>query len=285
MFDLQKKHDAIIARNAFYATSFDPEKRSKDFADDYLSFAESIIRFCQAHEIDPETTINRHFTLTMNYLNAHARCLSSMITGPANFPVARNKRNLEQADNRLSELRWFMDNYQKRLIKSITPKETPDDQKAKWIAQIAELQAKQDMMKDVNKMIRNGQKTDAEQKYNIKIEKDFLGNEGFGQYKLTNNLATIKRLQAQVAKIDETREQKAETNFDFPGGRVEFDASEIRYNIFFDKIPDIEMRSAIKSRGFKWSPTRSAWTRGAKTLNIEVLKSTLSDKNAIQTQA
>lgn len=278
MFDLQTNYDAILARNAFYTTSFDPEKRSKDFADDYLSFALSIMEFCEAHGIDPDATANRHFALTMNYLNAHARCLSSMITGPANFPVARNKRNLEQADNRLSELRWFMDNYQKRLIKSITPKETPDDQKAKWVAQIAELQAKQDMMKDVNKMIRSGQKADAEQKYNIKIEKDFLGNEGFGQYKLVNNLATIKRLQMQVAKIDETREQKAETGFDFPGGRVEFDANEIRYNIFFEKIPDIEMRSAIKARGFKWSPTRSAWTRGAKTLNIEILKSTLGAK-------
>lgn len=128
------------------------------------------------------------------------------------------------------------------------------------------------MMKDVNALIRKGKQSEAEEKYGIKLEKNCFGHIGFEAYELRNNLANIKRLEEQIQQIDRAREVKADSGFEFEGGRVEFDSEEIRYNIFFDDIPEQELRSKLKTYGFKWSPRRSAWTRGAKTINIKVIK-------------
>ena len=51
-----------------------------------------------------------------------------------------------------------------------------------------------------------------------------------------------------------------------------FNAEEIRWNIFFDDIPNQERREKLKRNGFKWSPRRQAWTRGAKTMSENYLK-------------
>ena len=54
-----------------------------------------------------------------------------------------------------------------------------------------------------------------------------------------------------------------------------FDGDEIRWNISFDSIPEADMRTKLKSHGFKWSPRRQAWTRGAKTMSINTIKEIL----------
>ena len=130
------------------------------------------------------------------------------------------------------------------------------------------------MMKDVNKLIRQGKKEEAEKKYNITLERNWFGNYGFESFELRNNLVNIKRLEDQVKTIDACRE-KSGLNFEFTGGKVEYDADEIRYNIFFDEKPDEIMRIKLKSHGFKWSPRRGTWTRGAKTIRLETIKQIL----------
>lgn len=163
----------------------------------------------------------------------------------------------------------------KNILKKITRQaETQDDKKAKWLKQIEELKARQEMMKDVNKLIRQGKKEEAEKKYNITLERNWFGNYGFESFELRNNLANIKRLEDQVKTIDACRE-KSDGNFEFTGGKVEYDADKIRYNIFFDEKPDEIMRIKLKSHGFKWSPRRGAWTRGAKTISVETVKKIL----------
>ena len=160
----------------------------------------------------------------------------------------------------------------KRIVRR---NETQDDKKAKWTAQIEALKSKQDMMKSVNALIRKGKIKEAEELAGGKLPQDFMGRIGFPAYELRNNLANIKRLEAQVKQIDIVRQNKAESGFEFAGGRVEFDPAEIRYNIYFDDIPAEELRSKLKSRGFKWSPKRGAWTRGAKTISINTIKDIL----------
>ena len=42
---------------------------------------------------------------------------------------------------------------------------------------------------------------------------------------------------------------------------VERDLNTNRMNLYFDGIPDAEVRSIIKSNGFRWSPNFKCWTR------------------------
>lgn len=262
--------------NAFYWVSFDPEKRMESFITGIKNAQNKIKEKCNEYGVMSERILEKHFNLAMNCLYSQSRCMSWAITGPARFPVASQQRKQNHAEAHLNKLVEFENNIEK-LLKRITRRaETEDDKKTKWLEKIEKLKKLQEMMKDVNKLIRQGKQSEAEEKYGIKLEKNCWGNIGFESYELRNNLANIKRLEDQVKQIDRAREIKSDSGFEFDGGSVEFDAEEIRYNIFFDSIPEQELRSKLKTYGFKWSPKRGAWTRGAKTINIKTIKSILN---------
>ena len=278
MITLQEQKEKLLNTNAFNGVSFDPEKRLDSFIEEYEFLRNTIIFKAKEIELDEEKTeklLNKFFNLAYEYLCAESRCLSWAITGPAKFPVSRNGKRVDLAQAKLNRYVDFFENIDK-ILKRITRKgESEDSKKERWLKQIEELKARQEMMKDVNSLIRKGKKDEAEKKYGIVIEKNCWGNYGFEGYSLRNNLANIKRLEEQVKRIDSVREEKKEQGFDFEGGSVIFDEEEIRFNIVFDEIPDVEVRTRLKSNGFKWSPKRKAWTRGAKTISIKTIKEIL----------
>lgn len=275
MMTLEEQKTQLSKIRAFDGVSFDPEKRMASFIREYDAVASEIIANAQKYGLTPDQVarlIDKHYKLATEYLCSESRCLSWAITGPANFPVARNEKRLNTCQDRLNRYVEFSNNIEK-LCKRITRKaETEDDKKARWLDEIEKLKRRHEMMKDVNAMIRKGQKDEAEKKYVITLEKNCWGEYGFMPFHLSNNLANIHRLEQQVSDIDRIREQKVGAGFDFDGGSVAFDADEIRWNISFDAIPEADMRTKLKSHGFKWSPRRQAWTRGAKTMSLKTIR-------------
>lgn len=269
-----EQKEQIIKTNAFDGVSFDPEKRLERFIDDFENEDANIEELCQLYGVDSQKLKDKHFRLALDYLYAQSRCLSWAITGPARFPVKTQEKRQATCEDSLNRLVYFEDNIEKYLKKITRQAETQDNKKAKWLKQIEQLKAGQAMMKDVNKLVRQGKIEEAEKNYNIKLEPNWAGFYGFESFMLRNNMANIKRLEDQVKAIDCCRE-KSGLNFEFAGGKVEYDADEIRYNIFFDEKPDEIMRIKLKSHGFKWSPRRGAWTRGAKTISVETVKKIL----------
>ena len=267
--------------NAFYNVSFDPDKRIDRFISGFAAADERIKDLCQKYGVDSKRICQKHFDLAMNYLYSQSRCMSWAITGPARFPVAKAQKRNNACEQHMNKFVDFENNIEKLLNRITRKAETEDDKKTKWIKKVEALKARQELMKKANALLRKkditalvalvGETAAAE------LQKpDFCGRIGFADYELRNNLANIKRLEAQILQIDNTRENKAETGFSFEGGKVEFDAEEIRFNIFFDEKPAEELRTRLKSRGFKWSPRRSAWTRGAKTISIKTIKEILN---------
>ena len=280
MSSIQEKKDQIIKTNAFSNTSWDPEKRIKHFAEEFEQEQNQIIELCTKYGVDAEKFLDKHFRLSMDYVNAESRCASAAVVGFAKFPVARMEKKVNSAMNKLSRLLYFMNTFEKKLIKITRPKETEDDKKNKWTLQLEELKARQEMMKQANALLRKKDieglvaLVGEEQARKLQIP-DFAGRVGYPDYKLANNLANIKRLEGQISEIDRLREKEID-NFVFEGGHVEYDPEEIRFNIFFEDKPDESTRSKLKSRGFKWSPRRGAWTRGAKTISMNTIKELLS---------
>lgn len=268
-----------FATRAFYGVSFTPESRGNRFIADYETINNNIINLCKQYDVAPARFLEKHYKLATAYLASESRCASAFVVGPAKFPIARMEKRANNSYNHLERLVYFRENIEKTLKKITRRTETQDDKKAKWIKQVETLKAYHEKMKKVNSLLRKkdiaalvalvGQK-DAD----ILQQPDFLGRVGYPDYKLTNNLATIKRLEEQIRQIDNIREKDI-TGFSFDGGNVEFDKEEIRYNIFFDEKPNEEIRTKLKSHGFKWSPRRGAWTRGAKTISIKTVENIL----------
>lgn len=269
---LQEQKEAILKTNAFNLVSFDPEKRLERFAQDYEATHNRIQALCNKYGVSFSRISEKHFGLTMAYLASSSRCASWAITGPSRFPAARMEKRANHCHNHLSRLVAFEENIEKVLKRIARRSETQDDKKATWLKKIEQLEKLHAQKKDINVLLRQGKRKEIEEKYKTTFPANFAG---FPNYDLRNELANIKRLKAQVAQIDRVRETKAESGFEFDGGKVEFNAEEIRYNIYFNAIPSADLRSQLKTNGFKWSPRRQAWTRGAKTINIHRIKALL----------
>lgn len=264
-----------LAKSAFSATSFNPEARGEGFVRDYRAVQAQICEVCKQYGIAPDRLLAKHTRLSEAYLSAESRCASWAIVGPAKFPAARMQKRAEQAHAHLDRLCRFVENIEKIVQRLARKSESQDDKCARWKKEISDRMSLQEKMKEVNRLIRQGKKAEAEALVGRTLKPDFLGRVGYADYVLRNNLAAIRRLEKQIKLVDLAREKKADSGFEFADGRVEFDPVEIRYNIYFNDIPAEELRRTLKHAGFKWSPRRKAWTRGAKTIRVERIKEIL----------
>ena len=86
----------------------------------------------------------------------------------------------------------------------------------------------------------------------------------FPDYELTSLRDKIKRTKARLEELNNL-EKKKESDGDnsekFDGGEIIRNYDENRLQIIFDEKPDEEMRTKLKSNGFRWSPKNSAWQR------------------------
>lgn len=79
-------------------------------------------------------------------------------------------------------------------------------------------------------------------------------------YALSNNNQEIHRLQVRIKQLTEARDLGYQ-GWEFEGGKVVANADNNRLQIFFDEIPNEELRKELKGRGFRWARSEGAWQR------------------------
>lgn len=77
----------------------------------------------------------------------------------------------------------------------------------------------------------------------------------------SNSAASIRRIKARIAELEHAATVPEAAPVHGPGYRVEEDSYDNRIKIYFDTKPGTDARSTLKSAGFKWSPSNSAWQR------------------------
>ena len=225
-------------------------------------------------------------------LAAHGRIISVMITGPARFPVARNDKANESYRKRLEEQSEF----RKRALTAIKRKIAPETGAimAGDKGAVESLKTKlqglidaQESMKKANAIVRRYYSVSprpytsslkpgkgeagylAEMKeagFTEAQARDLakpgtFGDLGFASYSLSNNNANIARVRERIAGLEAMKE-RGNSEQEWSGGvRVEEDAEDARIRILFPGKPSPEAISALKSGGFRWSPSSGAWQR------------------------
>ncbi len=258
------------AYRAYYSISFSPEKRALS----ECKYFDEIIEEFKEIGAD-ERAFTKFESLFLSSLNAKSNCMSSMITGSVNFPVARMEKMNNRERARTQEMYDFIDKVKKAIYKKNNPSTDirSDDKDAitKLKEKIAGLEKLQEQMKACNKIIKD--------KKENKIERlsEILGNEerakslltpdscnriGFASFNLTNNNATIrntkqrlKQLEAQIGRVT------TETKFDKYNLIIIQNAEEERVQFFFDGKPEQDIINLMKKHGFKWSRTNNCWQR------------------------
>jgi hypothetical protein len=137
--------------------------------------------------------------------------------------------------------------------------------------QLAANEALRDKMKRINADYRKAKgdidkmtTIDETEKKAFKIKmsrmESYMKDQPYQGYEITNMTQSIKRLKDRIELLekqanDETQEIK------FDGGSIVDSIEYNRLQIFFDSKPGSEMRTQLKSNGFRWAPSMGAWQR------------------------
>ena len=249
--------------------------------------------FIRQAEADDEAFLNRYVLAWAAYQLAGGRTANAMVTGPANFPVDRNRKRLDTEQRRLGELCDMCAQAPGRAVKaaqrahkqSLGAGGVADAELEDLRERLAKREAAQDRMKATNAIIRKGKYEEshapqfaadmAAAGYSISVS--LAGTilkrpypscpGGYQAYQLTNNLSEIKRLKVRVAEVGAKAARIEAAAEAHPLSRIVHgvelieDAADDRLRLIFDGKPAADMIARLKSRGFRWSPRAGAWQR------------------------
>lgn len=286
--------DYQLCYDAHRGTSFVPEKRARQVIASYAAHMESLVAEFETYQTDQnreqlaadlERYRQTYITKYTALLHAKSRVMSAAITGPANFPTARNQKRANTEDKRREEFLAWQEKALKQLRQTYNPVIAANapiasddiDAIAKLQAKIEAAESDQEFMKAANRVIRSKKKPEAEKvagliKLGVNeknarqlLETYHMGRAGFPAYQLTNNNANIRRMKQRLVALEAEAERgevedKQATINGTPVTIVE-NRDITRLQLKFEGKPPDEVRAILKSRGFNWSNREGAWQR------------------------
>ncbi|UDQ99333.1 hypothetical protein AAEX28_04650 [Lentisphaerota bacterium WC36G] len=217
--------------------------------------------------------------LYCDYLHAKSRTASSFITGPANFPTARNQKRLNSESNKYDAVINFeaktkkyiekdlgLDYYSKNVISS-------DDSNAieKLQNRIAKLEKRRDQFKEINKIIRSKKLTNDEKiekiKESFKLSKEVIqelltpawnGKAGFQSFEISSLTRKIAEAKKRLILLERMQSEKTSEKI-INNVKIVDNVEENRLQLFFNGKPNEETRKKLKANGFRWAPSQKAW--------------------------
>ena len=286
------------AYDAHRGTSFSPEKRAKGEQNSYFQFLKNTYDRLKekAEKTDRLEEFENNFPRfqegykkrTIKLLQTKNGLMSTMITGPANFPVRRMEKKQNSVHKRLNELVDYSDKAEKYILphKSTAIKSGKEDTISKLKSKLEKLEETHQQMKEMNKIIRKfkAKKYTQEEREKGIIEglkkygysegetrknfltPDYTGKIGLPSFMLSNSNANIKRIKERIAQEEKLKGQENKT-FPFDGGQIVFNPGINKIQIHFDGKPEKEIRDFLKKAGqaYKWSPRNKVWQRQLNT--------------------
>lgn len=300
--------DRHTSANAFNNTSHSPERRGAglraSYALELLSDKNNVIAAVAAAQRRGAEIVDYHESILtvwftghraglkskyLDYLYSHSRVASSFICGPANFPVARNRKRSDAADRKYEAIGEFRQLSIKRVLKELLPfgdgtsiKSNDPNASSKIQGKIESLETQRDHMKKVNAIVRKYYKHGSpevtpEQREQCRqelaaltgqplaavdtmLKPNYMGRViPFEPYEFSNLGAEIRRLKTRTEEVEQI--QSTTINDEFANG-ISVDLSDDqKICIHFGFKPDEATRTTLKRHAFKWSRARTAWVR------------------------
>jgi hypothetical protein len=268
-----------LAYQAFYWTSFDPEKRGKQTIESYSH------ELTQDLEGIPEEERERYQTNYEKYfsawLSAHSRCASSAVTGPANFPARRIEKANKAEQNRFKEFIEWREKAHKAIAKKIEQAK-PESQKQneKWltlkkgITRSLEIIAGIDngtvrgtsrplIVSNICNKIKVQAKNGETEVVNNALDYIEQINSTLEKPAITKNNSIWKlREQAEAKReaiVDASVRESEETEHN--GIRIVTNYQQDRVQIIFPGKPASDVIQKLKRNAWRWSPSNTAWQR------------------------
>lgn len=265
------------AYRAHSNVSFSPEKRAESIVNDYSSeLDEDLIEIEKVAPHYAEKYKEKYTQLISHWLRSKSNCISSMITGPANFPVRRAEKANRNEENRYKDFRDWRDKIFLSFKRHAKKKAIEDAGGELEInkSKIADLLVYQEYMKRINKAhaayvkkpnsILEANLTEDEKDYIIKwVPKASYYTKPFQQFQLTNNLAKIKNTQARITELEKKAyfANQEVKEYEVPRGKLILNYKDDQIQVFNETKPEQSIINSYKSNGLRWSPFNKCWQR------------------------
>ncbi len=243
---------------AYSFISFSPEKRAEQCVIDFSNELKEDLK-----ELPSEGNYKeKYIEHIKKWANAKSKTMSSMVAGPSNFPVNRNRKAMDREQGTWEEFRRWRKRYIKRAntVKTKSPEEEIDD----TLIELEKTRNNHQLMKDINVIIRKKvgkeEKLEMLKELGLKRGEEFLLSGPFPGCSLTNSNARIRNLEKKLVTM-RARIERKETfeRITFDGGYIDIEKD--RVIIKHDEKPARSVIDNIKSYGFRWSPKFVCWCR------------------------
>lgn len=262
--------------NAHRNTSFEPERRAENMMKEYEAQLNGDLQIIP--EAEKERYIENYKKYLFSWLSAKSKCISSMITGPANFPVRRAEKANISEHNRYTEFSEWRTKALNAIAKRIEDSKPEEVKEAEaWKSLEREIRSSAATIEGIN----NGT-----QPYRKPLFVSSIYNkvETFAKHgnvtiveraislirELNQNSCIITERHKffklpELAKAMNEREEKLKKlenqEIPFEGGKVVKNFAEDRLQIIFDSKPENATIVKLKKNAFRWSPRFRAWQR------------------------
>lgn len=282
--------DKDTARRAFSGMSFDPERRGEDTRRGYAEKLAAIYEELEAEAVKggteallPAEWERFHAGYKKRYLawlHSSARCMSTMIAGPSNFPARQQRKRGDVEYKRSCEIDTYAEKAIAAIKKTLRPELAPimtgdADAEARLIEKIEAAERAQKTMKEINAFFRKEKDTAKKVEFlkskGIKkefLDEFFIDGDGCPAFALTNNSANIRRLKG---RLEEVKRNHATPGADIEGKdgiRLVVAPAENRVRLFFPGKPAAETIALLKSKGWRWTPSLGCWQAYNKPWNV-----------------
>lgn len=267
------------ARAAKQANSFS-DYVENSATKDYQSMVDIAVEIAEKQKecVDPsnhekiDNTLERYCHRLAENINNNNRICASvpsiMIAGGSNFPVRKKEKQNQQLERNYQEYKAIQGLLDK--IKSIgTGGISSDDKNAtdKLKEKLESLQSWQAQAKEVNKYYRTHGTcvgfTGISEERAKDLDETARSYHGkpYPSFSLSNNNQNMSAIKKRIASLENVQNIAEDSGWKFENGEVVLNKEENRVQLLFDEKPSEEMRSKLKSHGFKWAPSQKAWQR------------------------
>lgn len=271
--------------NAHRGTSFVPEQRAKQeqtgHAEWLLAVYNEVLAIAGAERSADLDVAFAEFRAEakkrkLALLGRRSGMVSTMIAGPSNFNTRRAEKKNSAYDKALGEYVEWSKKAQAKLMKQLAPpvdamsvpvRTGEADAVAILKAKIAKLEENQALTKSVNAVIRKHAKAGKDAQIAALVELGLnqtlatemvapgrFAGDGYAHFELSNNSANIRRLKDQLVKAERlatTETAEREVN----GVRIVDNVEADRLQLFFPQRVSKDTYNALKSHGFRWTPS------------------------------
>jgi len=263
-YSLSKYWD--LCYRAHSNVSFSPERRADSYVKEFSQQLDEDLQNLGENQGNYREKYEKYFSA---WMQAKSNCLSSMITGPSNFPVRRAEKANRSERNRSDEFAHWREKYFRAVNRERTL--SPEEELEGLYDKLDKLTIQNELVKDFNKLARKYKagkvnEVDFFDQLNtfefsertvssIKMHISEPWFKGVGSYAKAIREANER---IHIMKVRINRKDTWE-DIKFEGGYITIEDDRVK--IFHEDRPEKDVIEKLKRTGFRWSPNWKSWVR------------------------